>query len=339
MLPYIFFYEAFEEEAEALKRYLPKNISADFSWKTIQETVHENPPAKIISIRTQSTIPVDWADKFDAIITRSTGYDHITDYIKLTGSKISAGYLPLYCNRSVAEQALLLLLALSRKLSTQISQFSSFHRNGLTGMEIAKKNIAIVGVGNIGYEMVKIARGLDMNVLAVDIVKKYDDVNYFSPEEAIRQADIIVCAMNLTSDNTAYFNYETLKKAKKGVLFINIARGEFSPAADLLKLIEENHLGGVALDVYDSEKPLAIALRKNKIDDIMNVEDPLRRKKVKAILALFKKNNVIFTPHNAFNTKESVERKSEQTIEQLINYKSTGEFIWPVPKLDNWIIG
>ncbi len=324
-MPDIFFYEAFEEEAEALKRYLPENISADFSWKTIQEIAHEKPPAKIISIRTQSAIPVGWSDKLDAIITRSTGYDHITDYIQLTGSKISAGYLPLYCNRSVAEQALLLLLALSRKLSTQISQFSSFHRDGLTGMEIAKKNIAIVGVGNIGYEMVKIARGLDMNVLAVDIVKKYDDVNYFSPEEAIAKADIIICSMNLTADNAAYFNYETLKKAKKGALFINIARGEFSPAVDLLKLIEENHLGGVALDVYNSEKPLAIALRKNKIDEVTDEE-------VKAILALLKKDNVIFTPHNAFNTKESVERKSEQTIEQLINYKSSGEFIWPVPK-------
>jgi len=319
----IFFYEAFEEEAEALKRYLPENISADFSWKTIQETNHENSPAKIISIRTQSAIPADWSDKLDAIITRSTGYDHITDYIKLTGAKLSAGYLPLYCNRSVAEQALLLILALSRKLTTQIEQFKSFHRDGLTGQEISGKNIAIVGVGNIGYEMVKIARGLDMNVLAVDIVKKYDDINYFSPEEAIEKADIIVCAMNLTSANTNYFNYDTLKKSKKGCLFVNIARGELSPAVDLLKLIEENHLSGVALDAYNYEKSLAIALRENKIDEVDNNE-------IKAILKLANKSNVILTPHNAFNTKESVERKSEQTIEQLINYKSTGKFKWPV---------
>ena len=319
----IFFYEAFEEEAEALKRYLPENISADFSWKTIQEIDHKNPPAKIISIRTQSIIPPEWSDQLDAIITRSTGYDHITDYIKLTGAKLPAGYLPLYCNRSVAEQVLLLILCLSRKLTTQIEQFKSFHRDGLTGTEISGKNIAVIGVGNIGYEIVKIARGLDMNVLAVDIVKKFDDVNYFSPEEAIEKADIIVCAMNLTSDNTNYFNYDTLKKAKKGVLFVNIARGEFSPAVDLLKLIEENHLGGVALDVYNNEKLLAIALRENRINEVTDDE-------VKAILSLAKKQNVILTPHNAFNTKESVERKSEQAIEQLINYISTGHFKWAV---------
>ena len=319
----IFFYEAFEEEAEALKRYLPVNISAYFSWKTIQETDHEDPPAKIISIRTQSIIPPEWANQLEAIITRSTGYDHIADYIKLTGAKLSAGYLPLYCNRSVAEQALLLILGLSRKLATQIEQFKSFHRDGLTGQEISGKNIAIIGIGNIGYEIVKIARGLNMNVLAVDIVKKYDDVDYFSPEEAIEKADIIVCAMNLTSDNVNYFNYDTLKGAKKGVLFINVARGEFSSAVDLLKLIEENHLGGVALDVYNNEKLLAIALRENRINEVTDDE-------TKAILALADKSNVILTPHNAFNTKESVERKSEQAIEQLINYKSTGEFKWAV---------
>ena len=319
----IFFYEAFEEEAEALKRYLPVNISAYFSWKTIQETDHEDPPAKIISIRTQSIIPPEWANQLEAIITRSTGYDHIADYIKLTGAKLSAGYLPLYCNRSVAEQALLLILGLSRKLATQIEQFKSFHRDGLTGQEISGKNIAIIGIGNIGYEIVKIARGLNMNVLAVDIVKKYDDVDYFSPEEAIEKADIIVCAMNLTSDNVNYFNYDTLKGAKKSALFINVARGEFSSAVDLLKLIEENHLGGVALDVYNNEKSLAIALRENRINEVTDDE-------TKAILALADKSNVILTPHNAFNTKESVERKSEQAIEQLINYKSTGEFKWAV---------
>ena len=213
----IFFYEAFEEEAEALKRYLPVNISAYFSWKTIQETDHEDPPAKIISIRTQSIIPPEWANQLEAIITRSTGYDHIADYIKLTGAKLSAGYLPLYCNRSVAEQALLLILGLSRKLATQIEQFKSFHRDGLTGQEISGKNIAVVGVGNIGYEIVKIARGLNMNVLAVDIVKKYDDVDYFSPEEAIEKADIILLGVSRTFKTplSVYLAY-------KGYFVINI---------------------------------------------------------------------------------------------------------------------
>ena len=48
--------------------------------------------------------------------------------------------------------------------------------------------------------------------------------------------------MNLTSENTDYFNYERLQTAKRGAIFINVARGEFSPSADLLRLLDEGHL-------------------------------------------------------------------------------------------------
>jgi len=321
----IFFYEAFEEEEKALKHYLPDNITAGFSWKTIQETGHTEPQARIISVRTQSYIPSEWSGKIAAIITRSTGYDHIIEYRARTGVEVPAGYLPLYCNRSVAEQALLLWLALSRKLRKQIEQFKTFHRDGLTGKEIYRKSIAIIGVGNIGYEILKIARGLEMKVFAVDIDEKHSDVDYVSASRAISESEIIVCAMNLTEDNIGYFNYTRLKEAKKGALFINIARGELSPARDLLKLIEEGHLGGLALDVYDEEKALAIALREGGDKKVESEE-------VRAVLALGKKSNVILTPHNAFNTEESVERKSEQTVEQLKHYIATGDFKWEVER-------
>ena len=73
----VFFYEAFEEEQEALKHFLPGHIKAGFSWKTIQEYGAEAPPAPIISVRTQSNLPAEWADNLDAILSRSTGFDHL----------------------------------------------------------------------------------------------------------------------------------------------------------------------------------------------------------------------------------------------------------------------
>ncbi len=317
----IFFYEAFEEETKALKKFLPKNIDAGFSWKTIQEYGGEIPPAKIISIRTQSTIPVDWADSIDGIITRSTGYDHITEYRKISKKNISAGFLPLYCNRSVAEQALLMWLGLLRKLPQQIQQFKSFNRDGITGKECEKKILTVIGVGNIGYEIVKIGKGLNMDVLGVDIVKKYNNVTYVSKEEGVLKADVIVCSMNLTKDNQGYFNFELLNKTKPGTVFINIARGELSPATDLLKLLESKKISGVALDAYNHEKELAGTMRKGiKSDD----------KEIQAILKLAERNDVILTPHNAFNTEEAVEKKSEQTIEQLLHFLEKKEFKWKV---------
>jgi D-lactate dehydrogenase len=318
----VFFYEAFSEEVETLKKYLPSEIKAGFSGETIQEKKDIKPAAQIISIRTQSQIPLEWGDQLSAILTRSTGYDHLLHYQAQIRKSISLGYLPLYCNRAVAEQAMLLWMALLRKLPQQTSQFTDFDRNGLTGRECENKILLVVGVGNIGSQVVKIGQGLGMKVLGVDLVKKYNFVDYYSIEEALPQADIIVCAMNLTKLNPSYFNYQRFKQARRGVVFINIARGEFSPAVDLLKLLEEGHLAGVGMDVYNRESELAVMFRNQEKN-----ADP----EILATQKLAQKSNVIFTPHNAFNTVEAVERKSFQSIEQLKYFLKNGKFLWPLP--------
>jgi len=318
----VFFYEAFEEEVEALKRYLQPRIVAGFTWKTIQERGDREPPAAIISVRTQSVIPTSWATRVSAILTRSTGYDHVKVYLQGCNKNIPCGYLPLYCSRAVAEQAMLLWMSLLRKLPQQMKQFTNFNRDGLTGKECEQKTLLVVGVGNVGHEVVRIGRGLGMEVLGIDIVKKHSSVSYVSIEEGLPNADIIVCAMNLTSDNIDYFNYRLLKTAKPGVIFVNIGRGEFSPPADLLRLLDEGHLGGVALDVYNKESKLAVTLRMNEIN---------HDEEVQATVALSKRPNVIMTPHNAFNTHEAVERKASQSIQQIQHFLDHGSFLWPVP--------
>ncbi len=318
----VYFYEAFAEEADLLKYYLSEDISAGFTWQTIQEAGEEIPPARLISIRTQSILPANWSESLSGILSRSTGYDHIKRYLRQTGSAARCGYLPLYCNRAVAEQAMLLWMTLLRKLPLQLKKFSNFNRDGLTGFECRRKTLVVVGVGNIGSEVVKIGQGLEMDVYGVDIVEKYNFVKYASIEEVFSSADIIVCSMNLTEQNTGYFSYDLLKKARPGVIFVNIARGEMSPSGDLLRLLNEGHLGGVALDVFNHESELAVALRTSEISS--NPE-------VKAILDLSGKDNVILTPHNAFNTAESVDRKASQSIEQIRSFLEKGHFLWSVP--------
>ncbi len=318
----VFFYEAFEEEEQALKRQLLPGMKAGFTWKTIQETGNHTPPASIISIRTQSKIPIWWAKAISGILSRSTGYDHILAYLHKCKKKLPCGYLPLYCSRAVAEQTMLLWMALLRKLPKQIHQFENFNRDGLTGQECQNKVLLIVGVGNIGHDVMQVGKGLGMNVLGVDIVEKHPDVSYTSIQEGLSQADIVVCAMNLTADNVGYFNYQLLMQGKPGLVFINIARGELSPTIDLLHLIDENFLGGVALDVYDEEKELAILLRSG---DSENID-----KEALVTLELAKRDNVILTPHNAFNTQEAVERKSVESIKQVTNFLEYGKFLWSV---------
>ncbi len=161
----VHFYEAFEEEIVVLRQYLPAHIRAHFTSNTIQEAGDAKPPAELISIRTQSIIPPAWAGNLKGVVSRTNGYDN------LVGCRIPCGYLPHYCSHAVAEQAILLVMALLRKLPAQIAQFPAFHRDGLTGSECAGKKLLVVGVGNIGTEIVKIGQALGMQVHGVDLVR------------------------------------------------------------------------------------------------------------------------------------------------------------------------
>jgi D-lactate dehydrogenase len=106
------------------------------------------------------------------------------------------------------------------------------------------------------------------------------------------------------------------------MLFVNISRGELSPAVDLLKALEEKILGGVALDVFNEEKALAHALRDG---------GPREHPEVKATLAIAEHPLGICTPHNAFNSHESVQRKSEQSVQQIEHFLKKGKLIWEAP--------
>src|SRR5262245_16161504 len=107
----VYFYEAFTEEAEALRRLLPADIDAGYTEETIQETGHMSPPRRIVSTRTQSVIPTEWAPQIDALLSRSTGFDHMLAYAAKVSPVPAMGYVPLYCQRAVAEQAALLWMA------------------------------------------------------------------------------------------------------------------------------------------------------------------------------------------------------------------------------------
>ncbi len=327
----VYFYEAFEEEVEALRRHLPQHLRVGFAPKTIQEQGDREPPAKLISVRTQSVIPATWAGKLSGVLSRTTGYDH------LKNCSVPCGYLPQYCSRAVAEQAALLWMALLRKLSEQIEHFTRFNRDGLTGAECEGKHLLVVGVGNIGSEVVKIGKGLGMEVRGVDLVQRHTSVSYVSSDEGLPWADVIVCAMNLTADNAGYFNYDRLKRAKRGVIFVNIARGELSPTRDLVRLLDEGHLAGVALDVYERESGLAVALRAGRARSPSAPSLPAHSGGLgqpalpELIERLARHPNVILTPHNAFNTREALERKAQQSVQQIEHFLAHKSFLWPVP--------
>ena len=313
----VFFYEAFEEEVPALRRHLPSSWSAGFTSATIQESGDAAPRAPLISIRTQSVIPSSWCASLKGVLARTTGYDHLVAFRRAHPDAPPCGSLPKYCGQAVAEQAALLWMALLRRLPLQLDRFRRFQRDGLSGMECAGRALLVCGVGDIGGRIVRIGRGLGMDVRGVDPVQRIGDLTYVDLASGVARADVIVCAMNLTPGNRAIFRYESLKSAKPGALFVNVARGELSPPSDLLRLLNEGVLGGIALDVFDGEPALAASLRSG----LPPASDAHR-----AIAELMKDDRVLLTPHNAFNTLEATERKSRETALQLERFRATGRF-------------
>ena len=318
----VFFYEAFEEEDADIRRMLPSTIAADYAALTIQESGHAATPARIISTRTQSIIPPGWAPALDAVLTRSTGYDHLVAYRAAVSAPPPMGYLPLYCQRAVAEQALLMWLALLRRLPQQVAQFHAFHRDGISGGECQGRTLVVVGVGNIGHEVCRIGAALGMRVLGVDIFPRHGDVEYLSIDDALPQADVVVCAMDLNKTTLGYFDMNRWRRVKPGCVFVNISRGELSPSTHLVAALKAGLLAGVGLDVFDHEAALAIALRS---------QSPVDDAQVAATLELSRRPDAICTPHNAFNSIEAVQRKSDQSVEQIVAFLAHRQFIWPVP--------
>lgn len=339
----VMFYEVFKEEEEALRKILPKNIRAAFTWKTVQENQDVKPRAHIICIRTQSRIPADWASKIRGILTRSQGFDHLVSYRKRAESEIHPssprcfragprrilpeglhyGYLGDYCSRAVAEHAILVMLALLRKLKTQIKHFSEFKRDHITGCECKGRNALVIGVGNIGQEIAHMARGLGMRVKGMDIIKRLKNLEYVSLPKGLAWADVIFCSPELTDKTRGLLAYPTLRQVKKGVIFINIARGEISPLQDLKKLLDKGIISALGLDVFPEESVIAEDLRGRSKE---------LRKISRLILGLKDKDNVIFTPHNAFNTQEALDRKAFLTVQSIKDFLKTGQFHRPVPK-------
>ena len=312
------FYEAFEEEEREIKKFFPKHLRARFTSKTIQESGGRDLPAGLISIRTQSRIPLEWVKDIDGILTRSQGYDHLLEFRQ----DIPCGYLGSYCSRAVAEQAVLMMMALWRKLRQQTRQLAAFNRDGLTGKECRGRRALVVGVGNIGKEIVDIVQGLKMTVKGIDIAPTLKSIDYVGLSEGLAWADAVFCALPLTEQTRNMLNAAALKKCRPEAVFINIARGEIAPVTELKRLLDEGVLTGIGLDVYSEENVLADALRAGRTDRCASAE---------TILELARDERVILTPHNAFNTCEALERKAALSAESVEAFLKSKTFPYPVP--------
>ncbi len=323
----IVFFEVEEWEKEHLEKEIAEeNLSGDVFFiedKVSKENLSDYQDAEILSVFTDSLINkevLDLLPKLKLIATRSTGYDHISlkECAKRNTLVVNA---PNYGENTVAEHTFALLLTLSRKIYQsydRIRETGSFSLKGLQGFDLKGKTLGVVGVGSIGRNVVKIAKGFGMNVVAFDVKPDHEfskklDFKYKSLDEVLSQSDIVTLHIPYTESTHHLLNYENIKKMKKDSYLLNTSRGAVVETEALVRALKEGYIAGAGLDVLEEEGVIKDEL--NFITSGHPKESDLRALMSNHIL--IDMPNVIVTPHNAFNAKEAMKRILDTTVKNI----------------------
>ncbi|KKU60149.1 MAG: Phosphoglycerate dehydrogenase-like protein oxidoreductase [Parcubacteria group bacterium GW2011_GWA2_47_12] len=189
------------------------------------------------------------------------GIDHI-DFEGLKKAGVNPITLPHFSKRTVAELAVGMLFSLARKLVSLDGAMKNGVWERVNGQGIFGKTIGIVGLGSIGKEVAIISHGLGMKILANDLVydeefnKKYS-VEKAGLDELLQKSDFITLHVPLTDKTANMIDESAFSKMKRGVLFVNAARGEAVDESALLEALESGRVAGAALDVYSAEPPFS----------------------------------------------------------------------------------
>jgi len=318
-----------------VKDYLKKNINLKNSIIKIY-TDHNLPKKVDKNIEILSTFIETKVDKntfekmpnLKLVATMSTGFDHI-DLNEASRRGITVVNVPSYGENTVAEQAMALILALSKKIYPGVQRVKngSFDYKNLTGIDLKNKTIGVIGTGKIGAHLIRMALAFEMKVVAYDpfpnneLAKKFN-FNYVDFESLLSQSDFISLHVPLNKDTQNLINHKNIKKIKSGACLINTARGGLIEPTALLSALKAKRLGGVGLDVMEEE-------------DIMKKIKSAKTTKEKMIIKInkeiIKNERVLVTPHNAFNTTEALQRIMDTTINNIKNFLS-GQTINEVKK-------
>ncbi|WP_160686299.1 D-2-hydroxyacid dehydrogenase [Clostridium sp. C2-6-12] len=244
------------------------------------------------------------ADELELICEAATGYNNIDiEYAK--ERNIAVTNVKGYSTTTVAQHTFAMLLHLYDK----INYFDNYIKSGeysespmFTNLEVPYKDLCgkvwgIIGLGSIGKRVAKIAQAFGARVVYFSTSGKNADSDYARVEfEALlKQSDIISIHAPLNEKTEGLINYEAFTKMKKDAVVINVARGPIIVDEDLARAIDEDIIGGAALDVF-------------KIEPIP-VNNPL--------LKIKNKDKIVLTPHIAWASEEARNRLFADLLENI----------------------
>jgi len=287
---------------ELLKKECSVIIAPDRKEETLIKYINENNiNAVVIRVEAVTRKIIESCKNLKIIAQHGVGVDNI-DVNAATEHGIMVLNVPDANFTSVAEHALMFVLALSRNLimADKNLRYGNWgFKDTNIPIEIAGKNLFIIGLGRIGKEFSKKAKALSMKVKGYDKYVSRENMEAIGIEkiedflDGIKWADFISIHTPLTSETKGMFSYEEFNAMKNSAYIINLGRGAIIDEKALYSALKNNKIAGAGLDVFKTEPA--------------SKDNPL-----------FEFDNVIVTPHFGGETIEAKNRTSLKLAETLI---------------------
>jgi D-3-phosphoglycerate dehydrogenase len=231
------------------------------------------------------------------IVFLGTGPASYMNVGELEARGIKVHIIKGYGDTAVAEHAIALMWACAR----DVAQMDREVRDGIwtprEGMQLLGKTLGVIGLGGIGREVARIGRGMGMNVIGWNRTRHADiKVPVAELDDLLARSDVISMNLTLGDETRGFLSRERIGRMKKGVLFVNTARGALVDEAAFIDALTSGHIRHAGLDVYHNEP--------------LKPDHPLA-----------KMSNVTLTAHAAFRTLEASQtllRRSIDIVRRII---------------------
>ena len=283
---------------EILRQYTGVDVQHGLSQERLHSMIKDY---EALVVRSQTRVTsdiIDVADKLIVIARVGTGVDNI-DVEAATNRGIYVINSPEGNIVSTAEHTIAMLLAAARNIPRADSLLhTGVWDRGLKGIEVRNKTLGIIGLGSVGSEVARRARGLEMKLIACDPFISVDharnlQVELVSFEQLLKESDFITLHLPLTESTKGLIGAKELSLVKPQVHIINTARGGLIDDEALVKAIKKKRVAGAAVDVFP-EEPVTSSV-------------------------LFESDNIIVTPHLGASTAEAQVMVARDVATQIVD--------------------
>jgi D-3-phosphoglycerate dehydrogenase len=225
------------------------------------------------------------------VVFLGTGASSYMDVPALNGLGIAVHTIKGYGDTAVAEHAIALMLACCRDLARMDRAVRAGVWEPLESMQLKGKTLGLIGLGGIGTEVARIARGIGMEVIGWNRSPRPEaGVPLIGLDELLRRADVISLHLALTDETRGLIDAARLARVKPGVILVNTARGALVDEAALIEALRSGRVRHAGLDVFHAEP--------------LRPDHPLARME-----------NVTLTAHAGFRTLEASETLMRRAID------------------------